>query len=107
MARTCALTHKGQDGGQFTPAKRGAVAKIRFKIYDDQGVARALTTVKRGSTVVGTASTGFSPVASGSIYYVGWHVLAKAAKGNYWFCVVAVDRVGNKSAQSCAPLALR
>jgi hypothetical protein len=38
---------------------------------------------------------------------VGWHVPAKAAKGNYSFCVVAVDRAGNKSAQSCAPVALK
>lgn len=91
----------------YTPAKRGTVAKLRFKIYDDQGVAKALTIVKRGSTVVGTASTGYGPVASGSTYYVGWHVPANAAKGNYWFCVVAVDRAGNKSAQSCAPLALK
>ncbi len=91
----------------YTPAKRGAVAKLRFKIYDDQGVAKAVTSVKRGSTVVGTANTGYGPVASGSTYYVGWHVPAHAAKGNYWFCVTAVDRAGNKSAQSCAPLALR
>ena len=91
----------------YTPAKRGTVAKLRFKIYDDQGVAKALTIVKRGSTVVGSAQTGYGPVASGSVYYVGWHVPANAAKGNYWFCVTAVDRAGNKSAQSCAPLALK
>lgn len=91
----------------YTPAKRGTVAKLRFKIYDDQGVAKAITSVKRGSTLVGTAQTGYGPVASGSVYYVGWHVPAKAAKGNYWFCVTAVDRAGNKSAQSCAPLALK
>jgi hypothetical protein len=91
----------------LTPAKRGAVAKLRFKIYDDQGVAKAITVVKRGSTVVGTARTGYGPVASGSIYYVGWRVPAKAAKGRYSFCVTAVDRVGNKSARSCAPVTLR
>jgi hypothetical protein len=91
----------------YTPAKRGAVAKLRFKIYDDQGVAKAITTVKRGPTPVGTAKTGYGPVAAGSVYYVAWHVPAHAAKGNYWFCVVAVDRAGNKSAQSCAPLVLK
>jgi hypothetical protein len=90
-----------------TSAKRGATAKLRFKIYDDQGVAKAITTVKRGTAVVGTAGTGYGPVAYGSVYYVGWHVPAKATKGNYRFCVVAVDRAGNKSAQSCAPLALK
>jgi hypothetical protein len=88
-------------------AKRGTVAKLRFKIYDDQGVARALTTIKRGNTLLATPSTGFGPVAYGSVYYVGWHVPANATKGSYWFCVTAVDRAGNKSAPSCAPLLLK
>jgi uncharacterized repeat protein (TIGR01451 family) len=91
----------------YTPGKRGATVKLRFKIYDDQGVAKATTSIKRGATLVGTAKTGFGPVAAGSVYFVGWHVPANAAKGNYWFCVVATDRAGNKSAQSCAPLALK
>jgi uncharacterized repeat protein (TIGR01451 family) len=91
----------------LTPAKRGAVAKLRFKIYDDKGVAKALATVKHGSIVIGRASTGYGPVAAGSVYYVGWHVPTKAAKGHYSFCVTAFDRAGNKSAQSCAPLALK
>jgi hypothetical protein len=90
-----------------TPAKRGAVAKLRFKIYDDHGVAKAIATIKRGGAVVAKASTGFGPVAAGSVYYVGWHVPATAAKGNYSFCVTAIDRAGNKSAQSCAPVALK
>jgi hypothetical protein len=34
-------------------------------------------------------------------------VPAKAAKGKYIFCVTAVDRAGNKSARSCAPVTLR
>jgi hypothetical protein len=91
----------------YTPGQRGATVKLRFKIYDDQGVAKATTTIKRGATLVGTATTGYGPVAAGSVYFVGWHVPANAPKGNYWFCVVATDRAGNKSAQSCAPLALK
>jgi uncharacterized repeat protein (TIGR01451 family) len=91
----------------YTSGKRGGVAKLRFKIYDDQGVAKAMTTIKRGATVVSTASTGYGPVAYGSVYFVGWHVPAKVQHGSYWFCVVAVDRAGNRSAQSCAPLALK
>ena len=91
----------------LTSAKRGAVAKLRFKIYDDHGIAKAITTVKRGTTIVGKASTGYGPVAFGSVYYVGWRVPKRAAKGTYTFCVTAVDRAGNKSARSCAPVALR
>ena len=91
----------------ITSGKRGAVARLRFKIYDDQGVAKVTSTIKRGAKIVGTASTGYGPVAYGSVYFVGWKVPANAASGSYWFCVVAVDRAGNKSAQSCAPLSLK
>jgi hypothetical protein len=100
-------TKKPSAQALYTPGARGGVAKLRFKIYDDQGVAKAITTIKRGATVVGTASTGYGPVVYGSVYFLGWHVPAKAATGSYSFCVVAVDRAGNKSAQSCAPLALK
>ncbi|HEX7627154.1 MAG TPA: hypothetical protein VF379_08840, partial [Gaiellaceae bacterium] len=86
---------------------RGSTAKLRFKIYDDRGVAKALTTVKHNGRLVGTASTGFGPVAYGSTYYVGWHVPATAAKGTYTFCVVAVDHAGNHSHASCAALAVK
>jgi uncharacterized repeat protein (TIGR01451 family) len=88
-------------------AKRGAVAKLRFKIYDDQGVAKALTTIKRSGKKVAVSNTGFGPVAYGSVYYTGWKVPVHAPKGNYSFCVVGVDSAGNKSAQSCAPLAIK
>ncbi|MFL5955435.1 MAG: hypothetical protein ACJ76I_15145 [Gaiellaceae bacterium] len=86
---------------------RGHVARLRFKIYDDTGIARALTTIKRGSTIAGKTSTGFGPVEYGSIYFTSWRVPAKTAKGKYTFCVVALDRSGNKSAQSCAPLTVK
>lgn len=86
--------------------RRGAAAKLRFRIYDDYGVAKALTTVRRNGRVVGTASTGFGPVAYGSAYYVGWNVPASLPRGTYRFCVVAVDRAGNHSRSSCAPLTL-
>jgi hypothetical protein len=87
--------------------KRGRTAKLRFRIYDDRGVAKALATIKRHGKVVATAKTGFGPVAYGSTYYVGWHVPAKAPMGGYSFCVVAVDRAGNASRASCSPLAVK
>ena len=87
--------------------RRGRAAQLRFKVYDEHGVAKVVTKVKRNGTVVGTPSTGFGPVAFGSVYFLAWHVPAQAAKGNYRFCVVAYDRAGNRSAESCAPLALK
>ena len=87
-------------------AVRGKKAALRFKIYDDRGVARATGTVKRGARRLATLKTGFGPVANGTIYFLPWKTPAKAA-GPLTFCVVATDRAGNKSAASCAPLSLR
>lgn len=86
---------------------RASTAKLRFRIYDDSGVAKAVATVKRDGSVVGTAKTGFGPVAYGSVYYVGWQVPRAAPKGRYTFCVTAFDRAAHRSTSTCAPLALR
>ena len=48
-----------------------------------------------------------APVAYGTTYFVGWHVPTKAATGTYSFCVVAVDKAGNKSRPSCAGLTVK
>jgi uncharacterized repeat protein (TIGR01451 family) len=86
---------------------RGHTAKLRFRIYDDRGVAKAVAKVKRKGKVVGTAKTGFGPVASGSTYFVGWHVAHKSPTGRYAFCVVAIDRAGNRSRSTCAALTVK
>jgi hypothetical protein len=85
-------------------SRRGRVAKLRFKIYDDRGTARALTTIKHGTTVVGATNTGYGPVAYGSVYFAPWSVPLRVSTGYYRFCVTAVDLAGNRSPQSCAPL---
>jgi hypothetical protein len=94
-------------GALLSWGTRGSVAKLRFKIYDDQGVAKALTTIRRSGAKIGVSDTGLGPVAYGSVYFTGWRVPAHAPKGNYSFCVVGVDSAGNRSAQSCAPLAVK
>jgi len=87
--------------------KRGTTAKLRFQIYDDSGVARALTTVKRDGKTIGSPSTGYGPVVNGTVYFVGWHIPSRAAKGRYTFCVVAVDRARHHSGTSCAALTVK
>ena len=87
--------------------RRGQAAALRFRIYDDRGVAKAVATVKRNGKSFGTATSGFGPVAYGSTYFVGWRVPATAPAGSYAFCVVATDRAGNHSPSSCASLTLK
>jgi hypothetical protein len=86
---------------------RGRSAKLRFKIYDDRGVAKALAMVRHHGRIVKTLKTGFGPVAYGTVYYVDWKVPTNAATGSYVFCVTAVDKASNRSAPSCAPLTIR
>lgn len=85
----------------------GTMAKLKFRISDNRGTAKALVTVKHGARIVGTAKTGFGPVVAGSTYFVGWHVPKTLRKGEYSFCVVAVDKAGNRSHSTCAALAVK
>ena len=87
--------------------KRGNTVKLRFRIYDESGQAKALATVERNGKLFATTSSGFGPVAYGTTYFIGWNVPALAPKGTYKFCVVAVDHAGNHSRSSCAMLALK
>jgi uncharacterized repeat protein (TIGR01451 family) len=86
---------------------RGKSSALRFKLYDDRGVAKATATVKRNGKVVATLKTGYGPVVYGTIYFLPWKVSAKLDRGGLSFCVVATDRSGNSSASSCAPVSLR
>lgn len=82
--------------------RRGRVADLRFKIYDNSGEAKAIATVKRKGKAIGTAATGFGPVAYGSVYFVGWMVPKSVPAGKYSFCVVAYDHAKHHSTTSCA-----
>src|SRR3954451_10823075 len=58
---------------------RGRASKLRFKVYDDHGVAKVTAMVRLSGRAVGTARTGFGPVAYNHVYFLGWKVPAKAA----------------------------
>ena len=85
----------------------GKSSALRFKLYDDRGVAKATATVKRDGKVLATLKTGYGPVVYGTIYFLPWKVPAKLTTGGLSFCVVATDRSGNSSRSSCAPVSLR
>jgi uncharacterized repeat protein (TIGR01451 family) len=86
--------------------RHGRQAALRYKLYDDRGVARATLTVKRGGKVLGSSRTGFGPVVSGTVYYFAWKVPA-SVRGALSFCIIATDRTGNASTRSCAPFSVK
>jgi hypothetical protein len=100
-------THAPKVSALASSGERDGSAALRFRISDDSGVASASATIEHNGRNVGSVRTGYGPVAAGSVYFVAWHVPAKAAKGKYTFCVVASDRSRHSSKQSCAPLTVR
>ncbi len=88
-----------------TSGRAGTIVKLRFRISDDRGVAKASITVKHRGTVVSKLGSRFGPVRAGTIYSLPY--AAPRAAGGYSFCVAGTDSTGNRSSASCAPLQLR
>jgi hypothetical protein len=86
--------------------RAGAVARLRFRIYDDAGVASATLQIRKGKRLVATTKSGYGAVTPGIVYYLPWKV-PKKVHGTLSFCVTARDKAGNTSRASCAPLRVR
>jgi subtilisin family serine protease len=88
---------------QPSSGRWGQKVALQYVDADDSGSAAVHVVVFAGSTVVAHQSTGQRPAASGSVKWPAPH--ARDGRG-YHFCVTATDRAGNKSAPSCAQIAL-
>jgi hypothetical protein len=90
-------------------ARLGKKAKLRFRVADNSGKARALVRVY-GPQYALFASLPM-PLrhvgARGSLQTVTWHVPVTLGVGKFQFCVLATDRAGNASRTSCAKLLLK
>ena len=92
-----------------TSAKLGKKAKLRFRVSDNSGKARALVRVY-GTRFALYANLGMpmrTVGARGSVQSVGWRVPRTLVPGKYRFCVLATDKAGNASKTSCAKLLLK
>jgi hypothetical protein len=92
-----------------TSAKLGKKTKLRFRVSDNSGKARALVRVYGTRFALYASLTmPFRTVgARGSIKSVGWRVPRTLIPGKYRFCVLATDKAGNASKTSCATLLLK
>lgn len=90
-------------------ARLGAKAKLRFRIADNSGKARALVRVY-GARYALYANLGM-PLRTvgkrGTVQTVTWRVPRAVGAGTYRFCVLATDKAGNASKTSCAKLTLK
>jgi Subtilase family/Divergent InlB B-repeat domain len=81
--------------------RRGGRARLRFRLRDNSGRARATVTVDRAGRVLTTISRRLGP-ASGRVYDVGWRVPSGLAPGPARLCVRPVDGSKNAGARACA-----
>jgi hypothetical protein len=86
-------------------ARRGTIAKLRYRLSEDSGESRELVTILRGTRRIGLVSTGFGAVDPGTAaYYATWRVPKTLRAGALRFCVVSMDHASNRSRPSCAAL---
>jgi hypothetical protein len=88
-------------------ARRGALAKLRYRIWENSTETREAITIRRGGKVLASKSTAFGDVISGDLYYAEWRVPKKLRPGRLRFCVVSNDRTGNRSDPACASLLIK
>lgn len=87
-------------------ARRGRPVRLRFRLSDNSGTARATVTVLGAAKRLKTLRRPLGP-AKGAVYGVSWKVPRRLGLRGVRFCVVAVDASGNRSPKRCAPLRVR
>jgi hypothetical protein len=87
-------------------ARAGGIARLAYRLWEETGETREVVRIRRGGTQLARLATTLSPIANGSLYYTAWKVPA-GTRGSLRFCVTALDRAGNQSAESCASLMVR
>lgn len=85
--------------------RRGAAARLRYRVSDLSGVTRQTVTVRRGTRAIATLRTALLVVTQSPA--VKWRVPRRLERGTLRFCIRATDKVGNTSGASCAPLRIR
>jgi subtilisin family serine protease len=83
-------------------ARAGRRTKLRFRLSDNSGAAKATVTVLEGKRRLATLVRPLGD-ALGAVYAVSYTPSRKTA-GRLEFCVRAVDAAGNAARQSCAAL---
>ena len=87
--------------------RQGRTIKLLSRVSDDSGEVGVLEVVKlRGKVVARFKTTWFTSATHGKTVSIAWKLPPNASKG-YQHCVRAVDRAGNRTTSSCAPIQVR
>ena len=85
-------------------ARRGGMARLRFRVFDNSGESREVLTIMNGKSIIGRVAVPLAEVVYRHIYTASWHVPRGTAKGRHLYCGVAADKAGNRSTSSCSAL---
>jgi Divergent InlB B-repeat domain len=87
-------------------ARHGAVAQLRYRVFDDSKASRVNATVLagKGKATLARLSVPLAPVDYRRVYALRWKVPKGLQPGRRLFCVVATDAAGNTSKRSCSAL---
>ena len=85
---------------------RGRIARLHYFAADGRGETSDTIRVLRGNRQLRRIVTRLEDTNPFFRYSVGWRV-PKKVRGKLRFCVSSVDRAGNRSNVSCAPLTIR
>ena len=84
-------------------AKHGAIAVLRYRVWDDSRESREELTVVDGKVVLKRIAVPTHEVEYRTIYSVRWRVPRSLRPGRLRFCAVGVDEAGNRSRRTCSP----
>ena len=88
---------------QASSGRWGHAVALRYAADDSSGSVALHLVVYAGADVVAHASTGQRAL---TLHSLNWQAPKSHDARAYRFCVTASDHAGNRSAQSCAPIAL-
>jgi len=87
-------------------ARRGRLARLRYRVSDDSGQTRERLTVRRFGRRLATIRTKLGAADPMRRYFATWRV-PRRVRRPLTFCVRAFDAAGNASSRDCARLTLR
>jgi hypothetical protein len=87
--------------------RRGAIARLRFRVGDDSGWARLLARVLVKSHRVATVKSPLLRVRPATPVSLRWKADRTLPERDVRLCVVAADAAGNRSSSTCSPVRVR
>lgn len=84
----------------------GKVARLKFLAADGRGETADTIRVYRGRRLLKTLRYSLNDTSPFFTYFGSWRI-PRSVRGTLRFCVRSVDRAGNRSNVSCAPLIVR